>query len=85
MKRTSTYKIITVDEMSIKLKSLLKIACYATAVVILCYLEGKYSLFTRKTEKSGMTSLKILTAEFEVFGRVQGELWPLSKVSTFTF
>lgn len=61
--------------MNIKLKFLFKIVCYASAVVIFFYLEGKYNFIFRNSEgKSGMTSLRIASSEFEVFGIVQGEL-----------
>ena len=70
--------------MNIKIKSLFKIACYATAVVIFCYLERKYNITFHNTEKSGMASHMILSSEFEVFGTVQGKLLNLSNSSTST-
>lgn len=59
--------------MNTKLKSLCKIACYATAVVIFCYLEGRFNLIDKISGKSEMAGRRILSAEFEVFGIVQGE------------
>lgn len=59
--------------MKTKVKNLAKIACYATAFVILCYLEGKYGLITGKSGESEMSGGKIFSSNFEVFGRVQGE------------
>lgn len=64
-----------------KLKSLFKIACYATVFVIFCYIEGKYELITGKSSMSGV---KILSSEFEVFGRVQGELQEWLEMTTLT-
>lgn len=54
------------------MKSLL---CVVSAVVIFCYLEGKYGLIYGESEQSEMAALRILSAEFEVFGLVQGESW----------
>lgn len=57
-----------------KLKSVFKIVCGVLAVVIICYIEGKYGFLARRTEKAEMAGLRILSSEFEVFGVVQGEL-----------
>lgn len=59
--------------MKTKFRSLVHIACYATAFVIFCYLEGEYGLITGKSGKPEMSGPKILSSNFEVFGRVQGE------------
>jgi len=58
--------------MSIKLKSLFKVVCYATAIVIFLYLEGRYNIIFRKNNNNDMASSRVLSAEFEVFGIVQG-------------
>lgn len=57
-----------------KLKSVFKIVCGVLAVVIICYIEGKYGYLAKRTEKAEMAGLRILSSEFEVFGVVQGEL-----------
>lgn len=59
--------------MNMKVKTAAKIICGLSAVVILCYLEDKYSIIYKNSEKSAMAGLRILSAEFEVFGIVQGE------------
>lgn len=56
-----------------RIKSVFKIVCYATLVVILCYIEGKFDIIQKFSGKSVMSGPKILSAEFEVFGIVQGE------------
>lgn len=61
--------------MNMKMKSVFKIVCCISAVVIFCYIEGKYNIITKRAEKSGMAGRKILQADFEVFGIVQGEFW----------
>lgn len=65
-----------------KLKSVFKIVGIVTAVVIICYLEGKYSFVAGKREQAEMSGLRILSSEFEVFGIVQGESWSLLKLLT---
>lgn len=57
----------------VKVKSAIKTLCGVAAVIIVLYLEGKYGLITGKVENSRMSGLRILSAEFEVFGKVQGE------------
>lgn len=57
-----------------RIKYLLKIVCYVSAVVIICYFGRKHGLNFSKNEKSEMSSLRIISAEFEVFGVVQGKL-----------
>lgn len=59
--------------MNIKLKSLFKVVCYATAIVIFLYLEGRYNIIFRKNNNHDMASSRVLSAEFEVFGIVQGK------------
>lgn len=62
-----------------KIKSLLKYVCFVvSAVVIIYYFGGKRSEFLGNPVKSEMSSLRILSAEFEVFGIVQGESWSLT-------
>lgn len=70
--------------MNTKVKSLFKIACFATAFVIICYLEGKFNIINKISRKSGMAAPNILSAEFEVFGIVQGERKISFELSTLT-
>lgn len=65
-----------------KLKSVFKIVGIVTTVVIICYLEGKYSFVAGKREQAEMSGLRILSSEFEVFGIVQGESWSSLKLLT---
>ena len=67
-----------------KLKSLFKRACYVTAIVLVCYLEGKYEVVTGLRSKLTMSSTKIYSSEFEVFGKVQGEWIEVLEMSTLT-
>lgn len=57
----------------VKMKSVFKIVTFCSAVVIFCYLESKFGLVFKGGENSSMAGLRILQAEFEVFGIVQGE------------
>lgn len=53
-----------------KIKSVLKTICFGLAIVIICYIEGKFNFLPNS--KSTMASRRILSADFEVFGIVQG-------------
>lgn len=61
--------------MNVKIKVLFKIACYATvAAVIFCCLADKFIENNKTSEEKVMAARKILSADFEVFGIVQGEM-----------
>lgn len=70
--------------MNVKVKSVFKTICYVSVFVIFCYIEGKYNLIFKDGQKAEMAGLRILSAEFEVFGVVQGELWKVFKVLTLS-
>lgn len=59
--------------MCLKIKSLLKIVCVVIVFCVFLFIEGKFNLIFPKSEKSSMSALRILSAQFEVFGTVQGE------------
>lgn len=61
--------------MSMKIKTLAKIFLAVSAFLLVCYIEGKYNLIFKESIKESMASRKILAADFEVFGIVQGESW----------
>lgn len=56
-----------------KVKSVMKILCCVSAVVITYYIKGRYNFAALKVEEPEMAAARLLTSEFEVFGRVQGE------------
>ncbi|XP_070493342.1 acylphosphatase-2-like [Chironomus tepperi] len=56
----------------LKIKSVFKISCLTALFVILCYIEGKFNLFSPNSEPSKMSGRRILACDFEVFGIVQG-------------
>lgn len=60
---------------SMKVKSVFKILCFISIFLLICYFEGKYNfIYKQPAIKASMTTKKILAADFEVFGRVQGKL-----------
>lgn len=61
--------------MCLKVKSVFKILCFVSVIVLICYIEGKYKLIFPNSDKVTMAEKRILAADFEVFGIVQGELW----------
>lgn len=61
--------------MCLKIKSLFKITCLVAAIVLICYIELKFNFIFAKTNNESMATRRILAADFEVFGTVQGEMW----------
>lgn len=55
------------------MKTLGKILLAVSAFLFVCYIEGKYNLIFKEPIKKTMAGRRILAADFEVFGIVQGE------------
>lgn len=66
---------IIIATMCLKIKTLFKITCLISAIVLICYIELKFNFIFAKSNKEEMATRRILVSDFEVFGTVQGEMW----------